>query len=288
VRYCQPLADSINSVESAGEWLIDFEPRDVFLKDQPLDLKELAPFGDAIESIYFSYQNNIIVLRDGLDALSIKRCAELVARVLSDKKPAIVSRSIFERMVRFYNPFLYTHLVTCRMVAYGKDVLPDVQPPSRAVFIIKVLEQTANILTFPQSHELILQSNPDWFAGRLLDSVVERALFIKLYLENRMIKPWHARLVAECREHYPQYYNEFCELRGRASSASASSLSEESFRLLKGLANDVHKDLMESNLVLEELFRTRQDESNMTGTQNGNLAMMREDGVMTRIEKGSL
>lgn len=282
MKHSPPSANS-SSIENVGEWLIDLNSRDIFLKDQTLDLKSLAPFREAIESIYYSYRRNIIVLSDGLDARTIKRCAEIAVQIFQLRKPAIVSRSIFKYMVRSYDPFLYTHLALCRKVAQGKDLLPDIQPPEMRFFIKRVLEQTVNVLTFPQSHDLIFPPGPDWFAGPVLDSIVERALFIKLYLENRVIQPRHRELVAECREYYPQPYKILRELRDSAGCASTSSLSEKAFRLLKSLANDIHNCLTISRRD-EELFQADEGENDI-GDFN---AMTRGNPIIAEVEKGAL
>jgi hypothetical protein len=247
------LRNSDNLVENATEWLIEVAPRDVFLKEQALELKELAPIQESLEAIYLSEVHKIVVMRDGLATPAIRACAEIATRSLRPMEPILVTRSIFDYMVKSYDPYLYTYLLAFRGVAYGDDVLADVPLPGMGFFIKSVLEQTARVLTFPQSREVILPQTPGWFSGPTFRSVVQRALFAKLYLEHRVIKPWHFELLEHCLEFYPRQCKEFDALREAAGYASASSLSERSFRLLKDLANDVHEGLADSSIV-DELF----------------------------------
>lgn len=260
VRDCPALWSSGNSVEGGREWLTDFASRDVFLETHALTLEELSHPFNGIESIYVSHDNNIIVLKDGLDASAVRRCAEIAVRSLRDYKPAIVTRSMFEYMVRFYNPFLYTHLVLCRKVAFGHDLLPDIEPPELHLFIRRVLEQTPNVLTLLRSRELIAPTNSDWFAEKSLESLVERALCIKLYLENRVISPWHSELVTECQRYYPQHCEKLREIIGSVGYASASSLSREAFRLLRRLGDDIH-DCLTISRVDQEHFKPLSENS---------------------------
>ena len=247
------LRNSGNLVVNATDWLIEVAPRDVFLKEQALELKELAPIQESLEAIYLSEVHKIVVMRDGLATPPIRACAEIATRSLRPMEPILVTRSVFDYMVKSYDPYLYTYLLAFRGVAYGDDVLADVPPPGMGLFIKSVLEQTARVLTFPQSREVILPQTPGWFSGPTFRSVVQRALFAKLYLEHRVIKPWHFELLEHCLEFYPRQCKEFDALREAAGYASASSLSERSFRLLKDLANDVHEGLADSSIV-DELF----------------------------------
>lgn len=281
IRDSPALWSSGNSVNGGREWLTDFASRNVFLETHALNLEELSHPRNGIESIYFSHDNNIIVLKDGLDASAVRRCAEIAVRSLRDYKPAIVSRSMFEYMVRFYNPFLYTHLVLCRKVAFGYDPLPDFEPPELPLFIRRVLEQTPNVLTLLRSRELISPANSAWFAEKSFESLVERALCIKLYLENRVIRPWYRELVTECQGYYPQHCEKLREIIESVGYASASSLSGEAFRLLRRLGDDIH-DCLTIFRLDEELFQT--DRSNIRKLDT----LTRVNSQIAGVEKGPL
>jgi hypothetical protein len=237
--------------KNAREWPDGVGLRNPSSQDRALDVKELAPFHEAIEGVLLTYGMNIIVLKGGLDASLMKGCVDTVSRVFGNQciTPVIASSSVFKYMLRFYNPFLYTNFAGSRKVAYGKDLLPDIQPPDMRFFVNKVLEQTATVLTFSQSHALISPPNPDWYSGRAFESIVDRSLFIKLYLEKGVIKPWHNELLAEARKHYPDHYKKLDELKEEAGYFKYGTLNRKAFGLLKGIANDIHKSVSTSSVV---------------------------------------
>ncbi|MGH7801653.1 MAG: hypothetical protein ACREOW_13680 [Thermodesulfobacteriota bacterium] len=259
IRFTTPSDNEACSRKGDKECLGDVDSRNkVFFVNQTLDIRALAPCYEAIQSIILDYHKKIfIVLKDGLDALATKSCIDTIRRVFApeDKMPIIiVSFCIFKYILRYYNPFEYTGLIRYRTVVYGRDLLSDIQPPDMHIFVRKVVEQTTNVLTFPQSHKLILPPSPDWFLGRELESMVERSLFLKLYLEKGVIRPCHNELLAESQRHYPEDYKKMRELQESTGQFRNETLSREWFRLLKSMANDVHNHLINSNAV-ENLFQ---------------------------------
>lgn len=260
VIFTNPSDNEVGSKKSNKEWLGDVDSRNkVIFENQALDIRALAPWDEAIQSIILNYhKKTFIVLKDGLDALATKGCIETIRRAFAqeDKMPVIiVSFCIFKYILRYYNPFEYTHFIRYRIIAYGKDLLPDIQPPDRISFINYLIRQTPTLLTFPRSHKLISPSSPDWFFGRELESMVERSLFLKLYLEKGIIKPWHNELLAESERHYPDDYKKIRELQESAGRFSKEALSREWFGFLKSMANDIHDYVTNSNIA-ESLFQT--------------------------------
>lgn len=227
--------------KSPREWQDAVEPRNVPLRHQVLDTRELEPFHEAVESIFLASAAKIVILKSGLDSSVMKGRMDLVSRLFAKAGsiPVIVSPSIFEYMLRFYNPFLYTSLVISNGLAYGKDLLPEIQPPGMYHFISKVLQQTANVLTFPQSRAVICLPNPTWFSEVQLESILKRSLFIKLYLEKGVIKRSYGELLAESQSCYPDYYERLKEITRLRQEA----LSREAFELLKGIASDIHSSV---------------------------------------------
>lgn len=236
-----PAYNKKGLTKNLREWQYEVEHKNVPFQGKALDIKELEPFHEAIESIFLAHTTNIVVMKRGLDTSVIKGCTDMVRRIFAkeDSVLVIASSCIFEYMLRFYNPFLYTDLVRSNRVASGKDLLPDIQPPGMHNFVNKVLEQTATVLTFPQSHAVISLPNPAWFSERQLDSILKRSLFIKLYLEKGVIRPWHNELLAECQSSYPDYYEKLKEIKDLRDEV----LSREAFRLLKGITNDIHRSI---------------------------------------------
>jgi hypothetical protein len=247
------------------EWLTDISfYNTVHFDNRALGVGELTSCDDAIESIMLDYHKRIfIVLKDGLNAAEMRSCIDNVRRVFAGEDAILViaSSCIFKHMLWFYDPFLYTHLITYRTIAYGRDLLSEIQPPDMHSFIRKVIEQTTNILAFTQSRALILAPGPHWFSGRAFDSIVERSLFIKLYLEKGVIRPWHNQLLTESQKHYPDYYKKLGELKENTDHLSNGALSREAFGLLKGIANDIHESISTSDVV-DNLFKIDESKRN--------------------------
>jgi hypothetical protein len=88
-----------------------------------------------------------------------------------------------------------------------------------------------------------------------LDSKVERALLLKFYLEKGVIKPWYHEFLGECEKHYPDDFEKLREIKKNEGCLREEALSRRAFRLLKGIANDIHKSISNSNVV-DNLFKT--------------------------------
>ncbi|MCI0454153.1 MAG: hypothetical protein L0Y68_04060 [Candidatus Dadabacteria bacterium] len=262
IRFTAPSDNEVGSRKSNKEWLCDVDSHNkVFFENQALDIRALTSQDEAIQSIILNYHKKIfIVLKDGLDALATKSCINTIRRVFAqeDKMPIIiVSFCIFKYILRCYNPFEYTHFIRYRIVAYGKDLLSDIQPPDKTSFINYLIRQTPTLLTFPRNHKLFSPPTPDWFLRRELESMVERSLFLKLYLEKGVIKPWHYELLTESQRHYPEDYKKMRELQESTSQFRNETLSREWFRLLRSMANDIHNYVTNSNIA-ENLFQIDQ------------------------------
>jgi hypothetical protein len=177
------------------------------------------------------------VLKDDLEASALKDCVEAIRSVFAQERnmPVIMSSYPFNYMLRHYDPFEYTRLVTYRIVAYGQDM----PPPDKQAFVSYLIRQTPNVLTFPQCHTLISPPSPNWFSGKEFNVIMNRFLFVKLYFDTGVIKPWHNELLLECQNSYPEHFIKFRELR----ESPDATAGQEWFRLLKGMANDVHTRL---------------------------------------------
>jgi predicted nucleotidyltransferase len=211
--------------------------------DELLDLRELADCLDgAIKSVIVNSFNKIfVVLETALDAPTLKTCMETMIQVFPDKSrmPAIVSASMFEYILRHYEPFKYAHFMAHRRLVFGEDLLSRIQAPSRNSLIDYLLGRVPNLLTFPRSYTVILGYAPTAFGVRELECTVEQCLLLKLYLEKRVVQPSYDKLLVECENHYSEY---FVELRSLKETRHANS-SQEWFGFLRGLANDVRRCL---------------------------------------------
>lgn len=75
-----------------------------------------------------------------------------------------------------------------------------------------------------------------WFSEKEFDVIMNRFLFVKLYFDTGVIKPWHNELLTECQKYYPEHFIKLHALK----EAPDATAGQEWFRLLKGIANDVH------------------------------------------------
>jgi hypothetical protein len=141
------------------------------------------------------------------------------------------------------------HLMVYGKVAHGQDVLSGLQPPAMSFFAYRVLEQTGTILTFPQSRTAILPPDSAWFFGRELASLLERALFLKMYLETGTIRPWYHELLEKSRRRYPQYYKELQRLQEHVGDVDERTISRGSFCLLRSVTNDIHNHLKNDDMI---------------------------------------
>ena len=238
---CRFNADAIPMANT--EPLAALEPSNPAVHDDELlDLRELASLSGAIKSIIVnSFNKNFVVLETGLDAPTLKTCLEAMSRVFPEKNqmPVIVNASMFEYMLRHYEPFEYAPFMKRRKVLFGEDLLSNMQAPSLDSFAHFLLGRVPNLLTFPRSYAVILGYAPTTFRIRELEGAVEQCLLLRLYLEKKVVRPWYHELRMECEKRYPE---QFVTLRALKESRDVN-LGREWFGLLRGLSNDVQNCL---------------------------------------------
>ena len=227
------------------------DSNNVALEPQATDFREPALRREEIKSIILSNSRSFVILHDGLNASVIKDCVNNLRRVvlIQEFKPIIVTTRVFDYLLQVYMPYSYTHLLRNRAVPFGKDVLLDIRPPDKYYFIKSQVEQAINVLTFPQTQILISPKRLDQVAAKTLSSNANRALFLKMYLEKSVLRPWHNENVAECEKHYPDHVNEIEKLKKRTRTGENGALSLEWFRLFKGMANDIHDAISTSDQI---------------------------------------
>jgi hypothetical protein len=188
-----------------------------------------------VSSVILSHNRDVLVLRDGVEIEAGFDWKTVTDKFVKGRKrpPAIVSKKMFEYMVRFFDPFFYSHLPEDSHLLYGNHPLQDVSPPEISSFIRCIFTQVPNVVAFPQTPELI---SPDLYSShsqRRLDSMLEHALFIKLYLEKGLISGKHSELLSASQEHYSEYHQELDRLKQLPSNF-------EKFRFWKALAQEVY------------------------------------------------
>jgi len=237
--------------QGGRSWLRSLDSHNVALESQSTDFREPALHREEIKSIILSNFRSFIVLHDGLNASAIKDCVNTLRRVvlMQEVKPIIVTTCVFDYMLRVYMPYGYTHLIGNRAVPFGEDVLLDIRPPDKYYFIKNQVEQAINVLTFPQTQIVISPTKFDQIAEKVLSSNANRALFLKMYLEKGLLRPWHRENVAECEKHYPDHVAEIEKLKKRSRTGENGSLSLEWFRLFRGMANDIDDAVYTSDQI---------------------------------------
>jgi len=243
-----PSRALLGTAKGTEEYPSGSEHRTLRIAKQALTPGQRPLPDEAIKSILEAYDTSIVIVHDALDAARIRACLETVSHTFARREPAplLVGASVFRYMLQFCTPFLYTHLSTCGEIVYGKDVLADLEPPQASFFIHSVLEQMPTILAFPRSRKVIVPPNSAWFSEREVVSLVERALFVKLYLETGRIKPRYHELLAESRQRYAHYYGAMQTLQERIGSLKEEAACGELFRLLRNLVNDIHHQMKNS------------------------------------------
>jgi hypothetical protein len=229
-----------NDSENDPVWVAGFAAEcHEAIKSEVIDVSSFAPWRDAIEGVTLDFNDRIyVILRNNLDVSVIADCVSAIGRALGRRGGVIsvVSSSVFEYMVRHYEPFEYVHLMRHRKLVFGSDPMPQIPFPAKTAFVNFVLGQVPNVLTYPQSQNFCSVPNPSNVSTGELTSTFQRALFLKLYLEYGFITPASDVVLRECERRYPQ---EWEALRGFGESGTAQP-NQERFEILKRMANEIH------------------------------------------------
>jgi hypothetical protein len=231
---------AVSSPRDAGVCKLE-SSNPVFRGDKRANVAELSRLNGAIVSVLRNYHGRIlVVLKSGLNRAELKNCMEALQRVFPLDRPIVLTGSLFTYMLCHYDPFEYGHLMRFREVLFGKDLVPEIQPPCQESILEYLLGQVPNILTFPRSRA-VFSSNFSATSFLMEHSVrlVERALILKLYLEKGVVQPWYHELLIECEKRYPEKFVALRTLKERRDG----NLLREWFGLLRGLSNDVHNCL---------------------------------------------
>lgn len=244
------VKDYIPSSEIESQWRKEAEEKNNLLVDnEAVDISELSPWHDYIQSIYLNYNKKMfIILKDGLDRKTFNNSLGDIGRAFSDEQqlPVILNVNLFRYFVRQYKPFEYGHFMSYRTLAFGTDILPDIAPPAKSALANKLIREAAEILKFP-SCQKFFSSSGKWYSDTEFKHISDTALLIKYCLEQDSIRPWYPELLKSCNEAYPEYAEKIEELRTRSKKLQGKSLRFEWFKLIKQLANDVQKSILASD-----------------------------------------
>jgi len=209
----------------------------------------------AIESVVLSSENDFIILGDALDASDVVDCIAKIRSMLIRRRriPIILGPNTFKYIMWFYNPFMYTGLTIKRSVPFGTDPLLDMKKPHKYFFVKALLEQTINVLTFPQRLTTIFPPDQNWLLEKSTQNMLERSIQIKLYLEKGIFKSQYDEYLREYKEHYPHYYEVICELSISPNHLTIRSQNKRWYSLFRSLADDIHDAISRSD-ILDSFF----------------------------------
>ena len=211
-----------------------------------INLKGISDYKNQIASFTISYTVSFIILNDDLKDEEIIDCAEAIRKKLSKQKikPIILNKTLFEYLVRFYNPFVYSQLVGARKILLGDDLLLNIKPPDILYFKKALLEETGNVILFPKKHSLISPQKIQPFLLNGFTSDVNRILFLKLFLEKKILKTDFTDGIDECKKNYFDSIKQTEQLINECDSADKKKLSFDTYSLLNNLTEDIHKALL--------------------------------------------
>ena len=187
-----------------------------------------------VSSVVLSHNRDVLILKDGVEVgpgFDWIKAGNIPSG--RNASPAIVSKKMFEYLIRFFDPFLYVHLGEYGKLTYGNHPVQDLAAPEISSFIRCVLKQTPNVLAFSQTAELVCPNLYPAHSERTMDSMLEHALFIKLFAEKGFIKQGYRAMLTASQEQYPEYFQQLEQLKQRGSNL-------ERFKFWRSLAQEVY------------------------------------------------
>jgi len=197
----------------------------------------LHPWRHLIESVMLDFNNQVyLVFRDGLEVEAIARCVAALQPSFraAGRLVTAASREVFTYMIRQYQPNEYVHLSRQRKLAFGKDLLAEIAPPSKAAFARFLLGQVPNVLAYPQSRDFHSEPKPS-----LALSLLERAFSSLLYLEHDLIAPIPETFRAEAERRYPAQMHALRAFHNGGVLPGHAEL----FEMFKALTERIHGQL---------------------------------------------
>lgn len=164
-----------------------------------------APWKNLIEGVLLDFNNRMyIVFRNDQEVSAIAACIGELKETLASSGAivTVTSASLFAYMLGHYQPIEHLYLLRHRKLICGSDVVQRLAPPSRSAYARFILNQLPNALVFPNSRSF--HSTPN---ANELASLLERALFARLYLEHHVVAATPEKLLGECQRYYPELAN---------------------------------------------------------------------------------
>jgi hypothetical protein len=218
--------------EWTGQFPLELRPK--IAGQEFVDAEIFASWSEAVESVILDFNNQLfLVFRNDLEVATLATCLRALQKELAGAKGFVmaVSRSAFAYLLRFYQPFEYVHLMRHRRIVFGEDPMPQIAPPTRSAIARFLLGQAPNVLAFPQSLGFHFDMNLNE-----LTSLVQRGLFLQLYLEHHFIAPSEDQFWSECERFYAE---QILALRGYRERG-IPPMRHEAFETLKALSDRIH------------------------------------------------
>jgi hypothetical protein len=150
--------------------------------------------------------------------------------------PWVLTPDLFQYTVRYFNPYMFTHLAAWAQVAAGNNPLDSVPPPTREQFAGHILSQGPNLLNRVRQPLLVQARTPGWFEGPELASLVDRVLTICLFGATGAVPDAHHLLLDELRTRFSSTY---ASLEGLRRAGSLNAMRRAAFALLWPLLDEV-------------------------------------------------
>lgn len=216
-------------------WAAEFSPEHQPARtDQEIvNAAVFAPWESLIEGVLLDFNNRMyIVFRNDQEVSAIAAgLAELKETLASSGAiVTVTSASLFAYMLRHYQPIEHLYLLRHRKLVFGSDPLEPLPPPSKSQYARFILNQLPNALVFPHSRSFHFSQNANELA-----SLLERALFARLYLEHHVVTVTPEKFLGECQRYYPEAAHQLDEYRSQRLDQAPA----QRFDRFKGLADTI-------------------------------------------------
>src|SRR3989339_873692 len=203
-----------------------------------------------IESFIISYTIDFIILKDDLSPADMIVLLDAIRNSFKSepRKPVILPFKIFEYMLRIYNPFFYSQLHDQRKVLSGKDSFNKITQPDFCFYRKTLADDVGNIFLLQRNKSLIQDKTVRQFIGNEFKSIVNRTLFLKLYLGKAILEPMFNDSLDECRKNYPGQIQKMDFILNNCKSLDGENLSKDAFMLLRTLTGDIYNSLVSSEV----------------------------------------
>ncbi len=191
---------------------------------------------DALESVMASDGILYVVLKnDAADANLVRVLTRMPALAQSCTSRIVVfTAALFDYYLYDYSPFRHGRLSDSRTVLIGSDPLAWCTAPDISSCARHICKQTGFVLTYPYSRDFLGVANGD---GNISPkSVLQRYLFLQLYLRKKSIAASHHQCSLDCRDVAPDLYDRLSQNLNQLAAGRNPALGLCVFQDLVSLA----------------------------------------------------